>query len=212
MSRVVGHDAVVVLGGGVSPEGELSGWSRQRLDRGLELMDRGLASALVLSGGWALTGARPARLEAEVMAGIAAERVDPARIHVERRSRDTVGNAWFTRGIARDEGWSRLCVVTSDFHVPRAAWIFERVLGGITCTWVPAPSGLEGHDLLRAATQEVVLLTFLREWMADVEPGDEASLERFIRRHPGYSEDPALDRAGIEERLEAIRRRLGVER
>ena len=206
------HDAVVVLGGGVSPEGELSAWSRKRLDVGLRLMDDGLAPALVLSGGWALTGERPDRLEAEVMAGIAAGRVDSARIHVESRSRDTVGNAWFSRAIAREQGWSRLCVVTSDFHVPRAAWLFERILGEITCTWVPAPSGLEGAELLRAATQEVVLLTFLREWMAGVEAGDEASLRRFIHRHPGYSESPALDRAGIEERLEAIRRRLGVER
>lgn len=205
-------DAVVVLGGGVSPDGELSAWSRERLAVALELVDRGLALNLIVSGGWALTEPRPPRLEAEVMADRAAERMDADRIRMEQRSRDTIGNAWFVREIIEEEGWTRLCCVTSDFHVPRASWIFRRVMPGVTCTWVPAPSGLMGAELLRTLTQEAVLHTFLQEWMRGVEPGDDEALRRFIGRHPGYSDRPTLERTDIEERLEAIRRELGVER
>ena len=201
---------MVVLGGGVSADGELNHWSRSRLEVGLDLMEREVALYLILSGGWALTEPRPPRTEAEVMAERAAERIDPGRIRTESRSRDTIGNAWFTRQILEEEGWSRVCGVTSDFHVARAAWIFSRVLPDVVTTWVPAPSGLEGAARLSTLTQEVALRTFVRQWIGGIEPGDEEALRRFIRHeHPGYADEPTQGLAEIRRRIRGIRDRLG---
>lgn len=50
---------------------------------------------------------------------------------VETTSYDTIGNAYFARTSHTDvAGWQRLCIITSDFHMPRSKAIFEWVFGG----------------------------------------------------------------------------------
>lgn len=202
-------DAIVVIGGGVAEDGTLAGWTPARLERGLALVDEGVAGHLVVSGGWGLNLARPPRTEAEVMAELAGRRMDPARIHLDPEARDTVGNAWFTGRIVRRQGWRSLCIVTSDFHVLRAAWIFCRVLPDVLQAWVPVETGLEGPRLHRILAEEAVIRTFLGEWMGSLPAGNDVAFARFIReQHPGYAEDPGLPLERLNERLEAIREEM----
>lgn len=202
-------DAVVVLGGGLTKDGTLADWTHARLERGLALVDEGVASHLVVSGGWGLGLARPSRTEAEVMMELAGRRMNSARIHPEMESRDTVGNAWFTGRIVRCQGWRSLCLVTSDFHVPRAAWAFSRVLPDVLQAWVPVETGLEGARLHRVLTEEAVIRTFLGEWMEPLPAGDNAAFARFIHeQHPGYAEEPGLPLDQLNERLKAIREEM----
>ena len=47
---------------------------------------------------------------------------------VEDESRDTIGNAFFCgRRWLRPNEWRSVRVVTTDYHIPRAAWIFRKV-------------------------------------------------------------------------------------
>lgn len=51
-----------------------------------------------------------------------------SKIITENNSRDTVGDAYFTRiNIAKPMSFSNLCVVTSDYHLDRAKLIFDFV-------------------------------------------------------------------------------------
>ncbi|HZZ21452.1 MAG TPA: YdcF family protein [Roseiarcus sp.] len=52
--------------------------------------------------------------------------VDPARIIVEDKSRNTEENAQFTAAIVRPEPKQRWLLVTSAFHMPRAIGVFEK--------------------------------------------------------------------------------------
>ena len=202
-------DAVVVLGGGLAKDGTLADWTYARLERGLALVDEGVASHLVVSGGWGLGLARPCRTEAEVMMELADQRMNSARIHPDPESRDTVGNAWFTGRIVRRQGWRSLCLVTSDFHVSRAAWVFSRVLPNVLQAWVPVETGLEGTRLHHVLNEEAVIRTFLGEWMGSISAGDDSAFARFIReQHPGYAKDPGLPLNRLNERLDAIREEM----
>ncbi len=52
--------------------------------------------------------------------------VDPARVTLEKRSRNTDENARFTAGLLRPRPDQRWWLVTSAFHMPRSMGLFER--------------------------------------------------------------------------------------
>ena len=62
-----------------------------------------------------------------------ADGVDPDRVHVEDRARNTIENALFSAPLVRAQGWRRLVVVTDAFHVPRARYVFRRL--GLPADW-----------------------------------------------------------------------------
>jgi uncharacterized SAM-binding protein YcdF (DUF218 family) len=98
-------DAVVVLAGG----------SGERLDKGLELMQRGVASNLVVSTG-------PNRL--------CATDHDFAVFCFVPDPNDTRGEAEAIGRIAAREGWQHLVLVTSDYHATRARLLLARCFSG----------------------------------------------------------------------------------
>jgi uncharacterized SAM-binding protein YcdF (DUF218 family) len=119
------RDAIVVLGHkpaldehGVEPE------LRLRTERGIALYRSGRAPLLVMTGGH--TGGTES--EAEVMAGLAREAgVPESALRIELKSRDTIENAHFTvTALTSELGRApRVVVVTSDYHVNRAAELFH---------------------------------------------------------------------------------------
>jgi uncharacterized SAM-binding protein YcdF (DUF218 family) len=65
--------------------------------------------------------------EADFVAGYLTELgVDPSRLTVERRSRNTFENAQFSRRLAGASATQRWLLVTSAFHMPRAMACFRR--------------------------------------------------------------------------------------
>eukprot|EP00510_Aplanochytrium_minuta_P006148 CAMPEP_0184016600 /NCGR_PEP_ID=MMETSP0954-20121128/7021_1 /TAXON_ID=627963 /ORGANISM="Aplanochytrium sp, Strain PBS07" /LENGTH=293 /DNA_ID=CAMNT_0026297643 /DNA_START=249 /DNA_END=1130 /DNA_ORIENTATION=- len=137
-------DAILILGGGVPMTENLPPpWVQTRADiagrvyncikgRGGETSD---LSFVTLSGGSAHakqllkenglpvweSGATARYLIEEV--GIPGE-----KIVIETSSYDTIGNAYFSRAAITDvRDWSRLLVITSDFHIRRTEAIFQWV-------------------------------------------------------------------------------------
>ena len=131
--------AIVLLGGGVAHGDDafgadvVAGNGMRRTHYAAVLHRRGGAPILV-------TGAGPVggvgRGEAQAMAAFLAELGARAR-WVEDRSRDTADNARLSRAILKPLGIDRILLVTSAFHMRRAALAFEQV--GFTVT--PAPVG-----------------------------------------------------------------------
>jgi len=60
----------------------------------------------------------------------------PAAILTEQQSRDTHQNAVFTQRILAQRGIAKILLVTSAFHMPRAAAAFRRT--GLTVIPIPA--------------------------------------------------------------------------
>lgn len=126
--------AILIPGGGLTPEGMLPEWVRLRFDRALV---RYAGEWLIpLSAG---TTHKPPPLnkrgfpifEAQAGAVYLLEKGIPReKILVEACSYDTIGNAYFARMLhCEPRGLRQLHVITSAFHLPRTEAIFRWVFG-----------------------------------------------------------------------------------
>ena len=204
-------DALVVLGRGVDADGALPRLAKQRVERAAELFAWETAPRIIFSGRCSLmTDTEPAVTEAQSMADYARVLGLPRdALLVEEESRDTIGNAYFVmRRFLEPNDWTSIRVVTSDFHIQRTAWVFQKVLGlGYDVSFSPAPSELDHSTIAVRAREEADITAFLMEWLADVPDGDPLALERIIwREHPGYASEPLITRMDIQSRVEALSR------
>ena len=204
-------DALVVLGRGVDPDGALPRLAQQRVERAAELFAWETAPRIIFSGWCSLmTDAIPAVTEARAMAEYALSLGLPLdALLVEEESRDTIGNAYFVlRRFLEPNDWTSIRVVTSDFHIQRTAWVFQKVLGlGYDVSFSPAPSELDHSTIAVRAREESDITAFLMEWLADVPDGDPLALARLIwQEHPGYAATPTVSKADIQSRVEALSR------
>jgi uncharacterized SAM-binding protein YcdF (DUF218 family) len=204
-------DALVVLGRGVDPDGALPLLARQRVERAVELFAWGVAPRMIFSGHSSLmSDATPLRTEAAAMAEHARSLGIPARaIILEEESRDTIGNAYFVlRRFLEPNDWMSIRVVTSDFHIQRTAWVFQKVLGlGYDVAFSPSPSELDHATIAARAREESDISTFLMDWLGPIRDGDPIGLARLIwQEHPGYAADPMISKADIQARIAEIAR------
>jgi uncharacterized SAM-binding protein YcdF (DUF218 family) len=202
-------DAIVVLGRGVRPDGSLGLVARARVDRALELHQLGVAPRIIFAGRSALMGDdNPAVTEAAAMVAYATAAGLPATAaFVEDESRDTIGNAFFTwRRWLRPNAWRTVRVVTTDYHIPRAAWIFRKVLGpSYDVAFSAAASDRFATSVGLRARDESDIAAFLAGWLRGIPDGDVAAIERLITHdHPGYAANPTMTRAELRERVEQI--------
>ncbi|MDY7230418.1 YdcF family protein [Hyalangium rubrum] len=127
------YDAVIVLGGGLDPDAtETSGRAEyngagDRILRGYELLREGKARNVLISGG-SLDPRPEAIIEADVLSRqLQLWGIEPSRIFVEDKSRNTRENAVGSEKIIREQGWKTLLLVTSAAHMPRAYGCFAAV-------------------------------------------------------------------------------------
>lgn len=154
-------DAVIIPGGGLRERGALPVWVENRLDKALHIA-RG-ARIITLSAGTphkppALDHAGNPILECVVEAAYLRDRGYPPRLLLmENASYDTIGNAYFARVMHVDPaGFRRLCIITSEFHMPRTEAIFRWVFSltpstvGYELAFVAVPDAGMTTDVLEA--------------------------------------------------------------
>lgn len=124
-------DAVVVLGGMqryvAGSEGLVAEWadSVDRFEAGLDLMAAGKSSRLVFTAG-KMPWQRSVAPEGVVLVREAIERgVDPTQVFLTREVRNTDEESRAVREVLADRAVPRVILVTSAFHMPRAAALFE---------------------------------------------------------------------------------------
>jgi uncharacterized SAM-binding protein YcdF (DUF218 family) len=172
----VTYDAVIVLGGMIDPAATRASGNVEltseadRLVEALLLLRSGRARTVLLSGG--LVHALPGEpSEADSLARLLrADGIADDRIVIEGRSRNTRENAIESARIVAARGWTRLLLVTSAWHAPRALGCFravglspdvlpvDRRLGdGRNGTWLPRAMYLEeSTEVLRELAGRVV--------------------------------------------------------
>lgn len=142
-------DAIVVLGCRVA-KGALSAPAQRRAERGARAFHDGLSTRVVVSGGRRWNRAQEAEEFAAVLARLG---VPAAAVLREDRSRTTAENARFTAELLAPLDARRVGIVTCDWHMRRALWLFERA--GLVPTPVPAtsPAVALGKRLSRGAAE-----------------------------------------------------------
>jgi uncharacterized SAM-binding protein YcdF (DUF218 family) len=126
-------DGIIVLGGAVDAavsraHGQVAlNAAAERLIESLRLARRYPTAKLLLSGGEATILPR-GDSEADTMRAFFVEQgVDPARLILEDRSRDTYENAVFSRDLVAPPREAVWILVTSAMHMPRAVGCFRAV-------------------------------------------------------------------------------------
>ena len=146
----------VILGARVHADGTPSPALVDRVRLGVDLLRRGHANRLVLSGG--SPDARPS--EAETMRRLAISfGATDAQLVLEEASRSTFENARFTAQLL---GAAEVILVTCDFHLARATAHFR----SHRCIIWPVPSTrvLRASDRLMVTSKEVIALV-RRPWL-----------------------------------------------
>lgn len=133
-------DVIVVLGGGMHDEvDDLSGKGAPRGDSLERLvtaarLEKRLKIPVIVSGGAVFKDSRP---EAPVMKRFLTDLGVPAnRIIVEDKSRDTMENAKYSKGICAKHVYKKIILLTSSYHMKRSMTAFQKY--GITVTPCPA--------------------------------------------------------------------------
>jgi uncharacterized SAM-binding protein YcdF (DUF218 family) len=121
-------DIIVILNGGAFPSGgfrknpEPSGATYSRVFNGVEIFKQSGAKILVMSGANDVKGSEG---DAEVMKNLAvALGIQPDKIIVESRSRNTLEHAIELSKIFPPENGMQIGIVTSALHIPRAVQAF----------------------------------------------------------------------------------------
>jgi uncharacterized SAM-binding protein YcdF (DUF218 family) len=151
-------DAIVVLGAGMTREGELSANSLRRTVYGVRLYRRGLAPRVILLG-----PEKHGMIEAEVRGRFVAELGVPAQaVIIESEGHTTRDEA---RLVARRLSAFRpatILLVTNLHHIPRARLLFERE--GMVVAPAPVP---EGSALVASPQNRIALaISLVQELIA----------------------------------------------
>ncbi len=184
--------AIIVLGAGITSTGEPSPTSALRTAKAVELTELFPGALLILSGNTSIRAeyAATGDTEAAIMKKYAiALGVDPQRILLEDKSRDTLANATFTKkDYLAPRQLRNLMIVTSSFHIPRAEYLFRKVLGpDYTITFVSAGGEVKPERL----TKEERSLAFGKALLDTATDGDDDEIRRRMGEwlHP-YAQHP----------------------
>ncbi|MZQ97629.1 MAG: SanA protein [Acidaminobacter sp.] len=114
-------DCILVLGAGIRPDGTPSFMLRDRLDKGIELYEAGVAPKLLLSG----DNGQERYDEVNAMKGyVLAQGIPPEDIFLDHAGFSTYDSIYRARAIFEVE---EAVVVTQKYHLYRALYISERL-------------------------------------------------------------------------------------
>jgi len=136
-------DVIVVLGAGARAHGEpLPPQGKERVMLGLDLVDQGYASTVIMSGG---LSKQSGFVESDLMKTYAVSLGGTADdVIVENRSTSTWENAMYVQEIMQRNKWDDALVVTSPYHTFRSCAIFHKL--GMTVKCISAPLNLIPTD------------------------------------------------------------------
>ncbi len=184
-------DAIIVLGAGMTNNQNLPREAKERLNKAIEIFDEHTVSYIILSGKYSYKFAtKPKTTEAELMKLYLRSRGIPAhKIIKEEHSKDTFGNAYFTKQYVIDaKGLENIAIVTSDYHIPKAAFLFRKVYGHeYVLHFIGTPSFHAKEKMRKLKLREQMVLMILKRYLSHIKPGHMRDLRRFLySKHPVY--------------------------
>jgi uncharacterized SAM-binding protein YcdF (DUF218 family) len=155
--------ALVVLGAPNDAQGVLSSLARERCDQALQMFAQHPEARVIPTGGWGPHfNTAPLPHGHYVRAYLEAHGVPAAAFLDVVESRNTVEDARLCRPVVAAHGIRRLIVVTSDFHLPRAQFLFSREFPDLSLEFSAAPTDLPEAELAARIAHEQGALARLR--------------------------------------------------
>jgi len=180
------YDCIIVLAHEMSKHGELEEESRSRISYACELLKRNKQSYLITPG-WNY------RKDSNLFIGdrmkqyaILHENIPSEKILVEFNSRDTVGDAFFSKiNHIEKNNFKSILIVTSNYHVSRTKEIFNFVYGEEYKILV---NGVKGYDNNEKINYENKSIIAFRNTFNGIQKGNNNQiLQRLKKLHPFYN-------------------------
>lgn len=185
-SNATKNDAVIVLANQMDENGLLNSESKARANKAVEILYEREISHIVTCG-WAYRNDSDIKIADAFKSYIVNSLgVNPSKVITELNSRDTVGDAYFTKiNLALPLDWKSLCVVTSDYHVKRTKEIFSFIYGNDFSVEVYGASVVHDSSIL---SNELVSTYSFRDTFFGITKGNNSEiLNRLRERHPFYN-------------------------
>ena len=187
------YDVIVVLGGGIDLEGKLKEPSKCRINLAVDLYHQKLAPKIVVSSQYSMhLKSIPQKTIAEAMKDeLVAKKIPSEHIEMENISRDTLGNAYYTKiKHLIPRGCKNIAIVTSHFHRERSEYLFRKILGDeYSIAFFEAKDGLFGKDLELQQRLEKQQLAAHKKDLEQYRDGDHIAMNP-ENWHPAYSKKP----------------------
>ena len=119
----------IVLGGGISKRNKIPYDSKTRIRKALKLLKKNKIQKLILSGKCSYGVSK--KTEAKLFQDFLIKRgINNNKLLLEENSRDTIGNAVYSKKIViKHKLPKNIVVITSNYHLSRALMIFKHVFG-----------------------------------------------------------------------------------
>jgi len=182
-------DVIIILGCGINEQGAVSKITKERLNVFLERKNKFSDIPILLSGCCSgLKRNKPKITEAQAMKKyLIAKGINPARIYLEMKSLDTVSNAIFSEKIVKKhKNWKHILLITSDWHMKRALWIFQRVFNNSYNIYAFSAASPE-KDQKKRKLYEACLLVFAKRILNKIQPAKQGMDKMLQEIHPFYS-------------------------
>ena len=117
-------DVIIALGNPADSDGNPDPHQLARVTEAVHEYERGVAPRILFTG----AAVKNQFVEAKVMARTAhALGIPDSAILIEPNARNTIENACYAVRMMQDHDWRSAEVISSDYHLPRAALIFSRL-------------------------------------------------------------------------------------
>lgn len=187
---------ILILGGGITLDGNLPQHVIDRLKMGLDLARTKTSSvSFVLSGKYSFLydhlGTYPPITEAKKMAEyLISQNISEDKIFCETDSKDTLGNAYFTKKqFFLPRKIKEAVVITSQEHIARVSYVFSKIFGPDYTFEFSGPSlDFDPQHLAKIQERQAYLLSRMKEILEPMKNGDDAFLDDKLYSLPFFHE------------------------
>lgn len=197
------YDAIILLGGAISPDGSLDNTDKARLEKAARLYKNDTANVIIVCGSHGYKEIeRPTLSEAQVYANYLENfGVPRSAIYLETESQETLGNLLFTKmQILMKHDWHTLLVLPTYNHSSeRVRYLLKKILGS-EYSWdiLREDENKEPTNLEREA-KSLKLTKDINDRFAD---GDHEAIHKgLMETHPAYG--------GTKWTVDELRKTLG---
>ncbi len=180
-------DALIVLGRGISPTGELPNSVKGCIKKAAELYQDHIAPHIILSGKWYRHyDFVPPTTEAKAMSKLATELgVPPSAIFLEEDSLDTISNFYYIKTqILMPHQWHNVLLLVIPQNEGRPTYLMHKILGpDFLCETADVDFAFPTEKQADLLISERDKLAKLKEFLHNVEDGDH---ETIFKMHNDY--------------------------
>jgi len=131
-------DCIVVFAGGVGESGKAGQGYEERVEYAVELYIKKYADYIIFSSGYMYVFKEPL-----VMRALAISLGVPEyAIILEDKAKNTYENVRFSKDILGKNGWSKILLISSPYHMRRSSLVFNKIAKNIDVTYTPIPNSL----------------------------------------------------------------------